>query len=162
MLHAPTHSLPHNIHTLAIQVKWHRILKNNRLIASFPRCKLCAMWYIHFYNKVNLRRQKKKKKKEGKKRKSDFSWTHQRNDVSRQIITLKTGERDSFRESQLRSAYLVETTTGPINWQEHINASCHKSLNYNRAISHCSLKNEKVLRACSFSGSSYICGPDLQ
>ena len=44
----------------------------------------------------------------------------------------------------------------------HINADCHKSLNCNRVVSHCSLKNEKLLRACSFSGSSYICGRDLQ
>ena len=74
--HAPTHSLPHNTHTLAIQVKWHRILKNNRFIASFPRCKLCAMWYIHFYNKVNLRRQKKKKKKKEKKKTKNYWKLH--------------------------------------------------------------------------------------
>ena len=37
---------------------------------------------------------------------SDFSWTHQRPEIIKKFVTLKSGETGKFRESQMRSTYL--------------------------------------------------------
>lgn len=110
--------------------------KHRRFLISFPVHKECRSWYIHLYNRAKLTRKK-----------FDFSWTHQRSEVARHIITVKTGERQKRFQRVTGGTYLFgEKVTQAINWWEHKNGNCHKPLEGDRMDN---LKKENLLRACS-------------
>lgn len=50
---------------------------------------------------------------EEEKKISDFSWTYQRPEIIRKLVTLKSVEISKFRESQMRSAYLEQKLLEP-------------------------------------------------
>lgn len=54
---------------------------------------------------------------------NDFSWIHQRNEVTGLDVIWEYGEADDFGDLELTSAYLKQK----LNWYEHLNGDIDKS-----------------------------------